>query len=112
MRLVNGKFFEGENQVPLTFGDKKQIELIFRVETLIKHGEEPFLVFDDEKNAFTGAWLTCVCDGVAATQWSLEDQYSGLVGKEAECSGCGNVYKIIIDEDELIYFKLATHEKV
>ena len=40
MRLFNGKFYEGDKEVPLEFGNRQQIDLLRKAEEEAKKGHK------------------------------------------------------------------------
>lgn len=95
MTLRNGKFYdESGNVVPLEFGNKEQIDLLNRVESLRKEGEDvdiEYAVSEDGSRLmekFYRIWCVCGC-GVT---FPFMGRYRTPAGKKIKCV-CGMIYE-------------------
>jgi len=104
MKLVNGKFYEGDKVVPLEFGNKEQIRLIRKADEKIESlkGDGLFIETHIHPNQ-KGIWVVwaefeCVC-GVSFQMSSPCDdgEDADAISGTYKCKSCKKKY--IVDED-------------
>jgi hypothetical protein len=105
MILKNGKFYDGDKEVALEFGNKEQIALLDRVQDLIKNGEESNVFIPEIHGA---SWdykdvkfnVLCVCGEQVEFPWS-----ENMNGKKKTCP-CGLRYVCFEDDECMLTIKL------
>lgn len=107
MRLFNGKFYEGDKEIPLEFGNKEQIELLRQALAEAEKGHR-VNVNTNEKTTYTLSmdWECCRCfktnvdkDWEEYEEWEPDYQdIQSFIEGNIECSHCGQDHKLIVDK--------------
>ena len=106
MRLTNGKFYDGDKEVPLEFGNREQIELLKTAVAEAEKGHE-VNVNTNEKVTYKLSmdWKCCRCfklnvdhdhDDYEEYEPDFDDIQS-YIEDNIECSHCGQEHKLVID---------------
>jgi hypothetical protein len=105
MTLRDGKFYNDHGQVvPLEFGNKQQVAILKRVDTLAREGEEFYIDFDSGSTVEDMTFkLTCVCGEFVRFKGSEE-----MDGLQKKCS-CGLTY--VCHEDQECYVTVKLKRK-
>jgi ribosomal protein L44E len=107
MRLTNGKFYDGDKEVPLEFGNREQIELL---KTAIAEAEKGHKVNVNTNEKVTYKlsmdWKCCKCfklnvddDWNEYEDWEPDfDDIQCFIEDNIECSHCGQEHKLVVDK--------------
>lgn len=99
LKLINGKFFEGDKEVPLEFGNKEQIDLIQKVQDAVDNG---FEVQAEEEITYSAHFPCLNCHKIVVLGSAVE--LTDFIGKVKSCSNCKAKYEVIEDEEnEFVY---------
>lgn len=108
MKLINGKFYEGDKLVPLEFGNKEQIHLIREAEKLSNLLNGNGLTVDPEIETTITANVNfrCIC-GKLVHFYEREltkerDAHKELKGEICKCNNCQRKYVLDIYDKELV----------
>lgn len=112
MILIDGKFYEGDQLVPLEFGNKEQIRLIQEQKNRLEALEGDGLQVDPEIERVTKVSVDfkCIC---GQTVWFHEKECDDdidfleeeMVGEKTSCRKCQRKYIIVINDGDL-YVKI------
>lgn len=112
MDLINGKFYQGEKEVPLEFGNKEQIKLIQQAEqrtiSLKGEGLEPdyeaedrgeFVIVEFSFKCICGCHVQFKKQEFLFRDWMFlcSDNYTSI---STECKECSRKYRTYAIEDE------------
>lgn len=111
MTLRNGKFYEGDQVVPLEFGNKEQIRLMNEAKEVIEALKGDGLEVDVcVKTQYTAeADFKCTCGQTVWFEVEMddEDDFDDLNGEETSCPKCKARYKLEYDSGQTLV-KLVT----
>jgi DNA-directed RNA polymerase subunit M/transcription elongation factor TFIIS len=118
LRLVNGKFYRGNEEVKPEFGNSEMIQLLREAETRYDAGYVTGTVHNEEKTTYTGSihfkCPKCNSDEVYEFDDEQEDwHFDGNDYKDAviECGSCNTEFTVVHTRDMKRYEVHLTYEK-
>lgn len=111
LRLRDGKFYRGDEEVPLEFGNKEQIALIKKAEQYAEWLSGDGLEVDPEITYRATVDIECICGDQVYFSEVEHEEYEqsaidGLLGDEATCRSCKREYVITGDGVGYLIVKL------
>lgn len=111
LQLIDGKFFRGNEEVKLEFGNKEQIALIHEAQRRVEALKGDGLIVEPEFEIVYKSTITfkCIC---GQSVWKEDDDapnenhISSLVGK-CKCMKCHKIYQVKEEDGELIVTLLS-----
>lgn len=93
MIIKNGKFFKDGIQVPIEHGNKEQIEILDRTQTLMNHGQ---LIrgndeTDEDGDGFVLYTIVCLCGYKVHKRYTIE-QNNCFEQEKIKCLDCNLKY--------------------
>lgn len=106
MILRDGKFYEGDQVVPLEFGNKEQIRLMNEAKYVFQALSGDGLEVDVEVESKITASVNfkCTCGQTVWFEVEIpeEDNFNDLDDEETNCPKCKNRYKLEYDSGETV----------
>ena len=114
MKLIKGKFYEGDKELPVEFGNKEQIKLMNDQLSLVNALNGDGLEVEPEIETVyrVSVSFTCPCGANAyANDMEIDDDNNlsaikEMVGNKFNCHQCGNKYVCEENDDNELVVKL------
>lgn len=111
MTLRDGKFYEGDQLIPIEFGNKEQIRLMTEAKNRIEAIQGDGLYADVNIITTFTANITGKCLCGQTIWWELElddeDDLKDLIGETTSCKVCKKKYELAEDEYFDTVYKLV-----
>lgn len=111
MTVKHGKFYKGNQEVPIEHGNKEQIALLHKVEEMRTEGFYPEMAIKQ----IICMQFTCVCGAInefdSFSELDIDDQPRFIKGETDKCHCCGLEYIVTVDEQDDLMLKIKTNKK-
>jgi hypothetical protein len=108
MTIKDGKFYKNDTHVPTEHGNKEQIELMNKVNSMMTDGIQPEIRIQQ----LVSFEFDCVCGACNEFQFDPfdvdDDPAYMLKGQIQSCHCCNLEYQVFIDEEDEMMIKIIS----
>lgn len=114
MKLIDGKFYEGDKEVPLEFGNRQQIDLLRMAEEEANKGHLVTLNLNETVTyKMSIDWKCCSCMKLNVVyDWEEYEEYEPdheemqeFIEESIACKHCNTQHKLKVDKTDKYYPK-------